>query len=118
MSSAMDIHEQIRIRSGSAQAKALIEALKQYIQQINHMTCLEYIQNLRLTLSDGSDTIVCEAEIPSIIYRTFSRLGLAQTLQTSLSVRFWQMRQQCTLFLAWATASAKSRASSSVRESM
>ena len=63
MSSAMDVHEQIRIRSGSAQAKALIEALKQYIQQINHMTCLEYIQNLRLTLSDGSDTVVCEAEI-------------------------------------------------------
>lgn len=61
MSSGASIHEKLTIHNDCPQARTLIERLQAYIQQINHMACLESISYLRLTLSDGTDTVHCDS---------------------------------------------------------
>ena len=63
MSYEMNIHERINITGSSAQAQALKEQLTDYIRQINHMTCLESIVSLLLTLSNGTDTVRCGVDV-------------------------------------------------------
>ena len=63
MSYAMNIHEKITITGNNAPVQKLKERLITYICQINHMTCLEAIDSLLLTLSNGTDTVRCDIDV-------------------------------------------------------